>query len=88
MLRSKENSMALLKKKTKADGQSEGIGTKALLAFITILVVFIWLGIVALLIKTDFGGFGSTVLRPIIKDIPYLNLICYEDIFQIKIFLH
>ena len=29
----------------------------------------------ALLIKLDVGGFGSDILAPIIKDVPYLNLI-------------
>lgn len=42
---------------------------------ITFLIILIWLAIMALLIKLDVGGFGSDVLAPIIKDVPYLNLI-------------
>ena len=78
--------MALFKKKekTKVDNEnteevSEGIGSKILLAFVTLLIIVIWLGIIVLLVKLDVGGFGSTVLRPIIKDVPYLNLILPEE---------
>lgn len=34
-----------------------------------------WLIIMALLVKLDVGGFGSTVLAPILKDVPYINRI-------------
>ncbi len=42
---------------------------------ITFLIILIWLAIMALLIKLDVGGFGSDVLAPVLKDVPYLNLI-------------
>ena len=78
--------MALLKKKEKtkvdnsnAEDSGDGIGSKILLAFVTLLIIIIWLGIIVLLIKLDVGGFGSTVLRPIIKDVPYLNVILPEE---------
>ena len=78
--------MALFKKKEKtnvenanAEDMGEGIGSKILLAFVTLLIIVIWLGIIGLLIKLDVGGFGSTVLRPILKDVPYLNLILPEE---------
>ena len=45
-----------------------GIGTKIAMVFITLIIVVVWLGIFALLIKLDVGGFGSTVLRPVLKD--------------------
>ncbi len=45
---------------------------------ITFLIILIWLAIMALLIKLDVGGFGSDVLAPLIKDVPYLNLILPE----------
>ena len=53
----------------------EGLGSKLVLAFVTLLIILIWLGIIVILIKFDVGGFGSTVLRPIIKDVPYLSMI-------------
>ena len=46
-----------------------------MLALVTVLIIIIWLGIIAILIKTDVGGFGSTVLYPILKDVPYINKI-------------
>ena len=42
---------------------------------ITFLIILIWLAIMALLIKLDVGGFGSDILAPILKDVPYVNLI-------------
>ena len=50
-------------------------GGKGVLALVTVLIIIIWLGIIAILIKTDVGGFGSTVLYPILKDVPYINKI-------------
>ena len=78
--------MALFKKKEKtkvdnvnAEESGEGIGSKILLAFVTLLIIVIWLGIIVLLVKLDVGGFGSTVLRPMLKDVPYLNMILPEE---------
>lgn len=39
------------------------------------MIVVIWLAILALLVKLDVGGFGSNVLRPILKDVPVLQMI-------------
>jgi flagellar motility protein MotE (MotC chaperone) len=49
---------------------------------ITLLIILIWLAIMALLIKLDVGGFGSGILAPLIKDIPYLNLILPDGSVQ------
>lgn len=57
----------------------EGLGSKIVMVFVTLLVILIWLGIIVLLIKADVGGFGSTVLRPLIKDVPYLSMILPES---------
>lgn len=57
----------------KLDEEKEG--GKGVLALVTVLIIIIWLGIIAILIKTDVGGFGSTVLYPILKDVPYINKI-------------
>ncbi len=51
---------------------------------ITFLIVLIWLAIMALLVKLDVGGFGSDILAPIIKDVPYLNLILPEGSVEKK----
>lgn len=49
--------------------------SKLAVFFVTFVIVVIWLAILVLLIKWDVGGFGSTVMRPILKDIPYVNKI-------------
>lgn len=61
------------------DDMEDGLANKITMVFVTLLVVFIWLGIIVLAIKGDFGGFGSTILRPLIKDVPYLNWILPEE---------
>lgn len=70
-------------KKGKNDGgeneagveEQDSIGNKIILAFVTILIIVIWLGIIAICIKCDVGGFGSSVLYPVLKDVPYVNKI-------------
>lgn len=59
----------------KRDNNEENIGSKILSVFFVILIVLVWLAIIAALIKFDVGGFGSTVLRPILKDVPGINKI-------------
>lgn len=71
------------KKKAKADrdeleDENESTGNKFVLFVVTLLVIVIWLGIIALLIKTDVGGFGSTVLYPYLKDVKYVNKVLPE----------
>jgi flagellar motility protein MotE (MotC chaperone) len=58
------------------DDEDEGFSPSVLL--IVILIVLIWIAILALLIKLDIGGFGSGVLRPILKDVPVINKILPE----------
>lgn len=53
------------------DGDAGGLSV----AMVTIIIIIIWLAIIALLIKLDVGGFGSNVMRPIIKDVPVIRAI-------------
>ncbi len=53
----------------------EGIGSKILSVFFVFLIILVWLIIIIALIRFDIGGFGSSVLRPILKDVPVINLI-------------
>ena len=85
--------MGLLKKKDKnldikiddmgnpiaGELEEEGLGSKIVLVVVTFFIILIWLGIIAVLIKFDVGGFGSTILRPLIKDIPYVSMILPEQ---------
>jgi flagellar motility protein MotE (MotC chaperone) len=61
-------------RRDKADGGDKE-GVKLLTVLIALLIAIIWFTIFGLLIKFDVGGFGSGVLRPIIKDIPLINRI-------------
>lgn len=62
-------------KREKAVDNSTKEGNKLLTILISLLIVVIWLAVFALLIKLDVGGFGSGVLRPILKDVPVVNMI-------------
>jgi len=46
---------------------------------ITAVIVLVWLGIVCLLIRLDVGGFGSSVLKPVLQDVPVINKILPPD---------
>lgn len=41
----------------------------------TILIVLLWIAVVCVIVKLDIGGFGSSVLTPILKDVPVVNRI-------------
>lgn len=41
----------------------------------TVLIVALWIAVVCIIVKLDIGGFGSSVLTPILKDVPVLNMI-------------
>lgn len=63
----------MAKNKDTADEKKEG--NKVLSMLIVIMIVIIWLALFGFLIKIDIGGFGSGVLRPILKDVPLVNMI-------------
>jgi flagellar motility protein MotE (MotC chaperone) len=54
-----------------SDGDPKGGSVFA----VTFVIIMIWLGILALLVRLDVGGFGSGVLRPLWGDVPVVNLI-------------
>ena len=60
-----------------AEYEEEG-GSRLAVFFVTLVIIVIWLAILALLVKMDVGGFGSTVLQPLLKDVPYVNRILPE----------
>ena len=70
----------LAKKEAKKNGttdefEEESGGGKAAVVFVTLMIIVIWISILAVLIHFDVGGFGSTVMQPILKDVPYVNKI-------------
>lgn len=61
------------------DDEDDGsVGSKIIMFFIAVIIIAIWLAILGLLVKMDVGGFGSTVLYPVLKDVPYVNMILPE----------
>lgn len=52
--------------------EEEGSGRLAVF-FVTFVIVVIWIAILALLVKMDVGGLGSTMLHPLLKDVPYVK---------------
>ena len=74
----KKRQKSSVKKKKRNWQNSRNLRTiqkKAVLVFVTLIIIIIWLAILALLVKMDVGGFGSTVLAPVLKDVPYINKI-------------
>jgi len=53
------------------EGESNGFVT-----FIaTIFIVILWIAVICAIIKLDIGGFGSSVMSPLLKDVPVINKI-------------
>lgn len=65
----------MAKKNKNADMSEEKGGNKLVTFLIALVIVIIWLAVFVLLIKFDVGGFGSGVLRPLLKDVPVVNKI-------------
>lgn len=45
----------------------------------TLIIIVVWIAVMCVLIKLDVGKFGSTVMRPVLKDVPVINKILPED---------
>lgn len=63
------------KKEKKLKENGEESDSKVTTILFTVLTILIWLVIFGVLIKLDVGGFGSKILRPVLKDVPVVNLI-------------
>ena len=69
----KRRAKEIAKQEDALDDGSEG---NSLLTFgATILIVVLWMAVICAIIKLDIGGFGSSVVTPILKDVPVLNKI-------------
>ncbi len=69
----KKRAKEIAKQEEALDEDKEGNGFVTFLA--TVFIVLLWLAVVVVVIKLDVGGFGSSVMTPILKDVPVLNLI-------------
>lgn len=63
------------KKEKKLKENGEESDNRLATVIFTLLTILIWLAVFAVLIKLDVGGFGSKVLRPLLKEVPGVNLI-------------
>lgn len=57
------------------EAELEEEGSSIPIILTTAAIVGIWLLILCVLIKLDVGGFGSSVLTPLLKDVPVVNKI-------------
>lgn len=58
------------------DAIAEDEESNGLLTFgATVFIVILWLAVVCVIVKLDIGGFGSSVLTPLLKDVPVVNRI-------------
>lgn len=65
------------------EGEST-LGGKVLTFFVALVIIVIWFAIIVLLIKMDVGGFGSEVLGPVIKNVPYVNKVLPDKVYEIE----
>lgn len=56
------------------DGEEkEGVVSKIISVLIWLFIIVILLSIIIIFIKLDIGNIGSSVLRPVLKDVPVVN---------------
>ena len=60
-------------KQEEALDADEGNGFVSFIA--TLFIVVLWIAVVCVIVKLDIGGFGSSVLTPVLKDVPVVNKI-------------
>lgn len=69
----KKRARELAKRENELDDDEEGGGIATF--FTTLFIVALWIVVICVVIKMDVGGFGSSVLAPILKDVPVVNKI-------------
>ena len=69
----KKRAKEIAKQEEELEADEEGGGFVTFIA--TVFIVLLWLVVAIVMIKIDVGGFGSSVLAPILKDVPVLNKI-------------
>lgn len=69
----KRRAKEIAKKENELDDEDEGSGVATF--FTTLFIVALWVVVLCVVIKMDVGGFGSSVLTPLLKDVPVVNKI-------------
>lgn len=59
------------------DEESNGVVT----FLATVVIVALWVAVIGVVIKLDIGGFGSSVMTPLLKDIPVVNKVLPKGSF-------
>lgn len=73
----KRRAKEIAKQEEALEEDEEGNGFLTFAA--TLVIVLLWLAVIGVVIKLDIGGFGSKVVKPILKDVPVLNRILPEN---------
>lgn len=66
--------MAKKKKNPDVENEEEKEG-KGAVVLVGIILILLWIAILGLCIKLDVGGFGSSVMYPVLKNVPVINKI-------------
>ena len=69
----KRRAKEIAKRQDELDEDDEGGGFATFLT--TLFIVALWIVVICVVVKMDVGGFGSSVLTPILKDVPVVNMI-------------
>lgn len=69
----KRRAKEIAKRQDELDEDDEGGGFATFLT--TLFIVALWIVVICVVVKMDVGGFGSSVLAPILKDVPVVNMI-------------
>ncbi len=69
----KKRAKEIAKQEEELEADEEGGGFVTFIA--TVFIVLLWLVVAIVMIKIDVGGFGSSVLAPVLKDVPVINKI-------------
>ncbi len=69
----KRRAKEIAKKEDELDDDDEGSGVATF--FTTLFIVALWIVVLCVVVKMDVGGLGSSVLTPLLKDVPVVNKI-------------
>ncbi len=68
----KRRAKEIARKEDELGDDDEGGGFATLLT--TLFIVVLWVVVICVVVKMDVGGFGSSVLTPVLKDVPVVNM--------------
>lgn len=75
----KRRAKEIAKQEEALEEDEESNGVVTFLA--TVVIVALWVAVIGVVIKLDIGGFGSSVMTPLLKDIPVVNKVLPKGSF-------